>query len=119
MRITAGQAAKIENDGIHRLRLRIAPHVNMAVQMHLCPQSLLPQQLLRLRHRLLLDIKGKHSAGGSCQTAQQRRVPALSGGGVNAQRTRLDVFLQKTVDYAQRISLHHTLFPVSVHQKAA
>ena len=81
-----GEPAKVEHDGICRAGCNVLQQVCMAVAVKLCRKAFLRQMGSGGGDGLGLDVKAQHPpAGGSREPAQERRIPAVAAGGVDAQ----------------------------------
>ena len=81
-----GQPAKVEHDGICRAGCNVLQQVCVAVAVKLCRKAFLRQMGSGGGDGLGLDVKAQHPpAGGSREPAQERRIPAVAAGGVDAQ----------------------------------
>ena len=69
------------------------------------------RNIIGLRHRRLLNVKGQHPARIPRQAAQQGRIPALSRRGVDAEVSRLHGPAQEFVDHRQCVQLHRSVPP--------
>jgi hypothetical protein len=116
--VTAGQPAEVEHDASDRTRRSILPHIVMTVAMDLALRKpLAGQQSLCGGNGFRLNVKCQYPSGVAHQSAQKSRIPATSGGGVNAQITGLYDLGGKAMRHAQTVERKTAVENGFIHKK--